>query len=295
MSTTTILLQALLNGVASGSIYALIALGLSLQFGVMKIINFAHGSLLMIGMYLAVWATRVLGVHVLVMIPIVTVVLFVIGFFIQRWLIEPIYRKEATREPLGVLIFTTGLWIFLDNMMLILAGPDYQSLSGPWANQVVIFGNLIFSYPQIAAFVIATLVSGALVLTLRSTRIGRIIRATGQDREAASVLGIDSAKIYQLSFALGLTPLGVAGCLLLPLYPVNPFVGDVFGLRAFVVVVLGGMGSIGGAFWGGILVGIMESVGAQLMPVLVTEALIFAVFLAVLYVRPAGLFGLEHE
>jgi len=292
---STILLQALANGIASGAVYGLIALGLSLQFGVMKIINFAHGSFLMIAMYAAVWACRYLGLHPLALIPLVAAVLFVIGYYTQMLLIEPIYRKEATREPIGVLIFTTGLWIFLDNLFLIVAGPDYQVLPGDWSNEIVILGDYIFSYPQIAGFVIATAVTLLVILFLGKTRVGRMIRATGQDREAASVLGVDSKRVYQVSFAIGLAVLGVAGCLLLPLYPVNPFVGDIFGLRAFVIVVLGGMGSIGGAFWGGIIVGVLESVGAQFVPVSFAEALIFIVFLAVLYVRPAGLFGLERE
>jgi branched-chain amino acid transport system permease protein len=292
---SSIMLQALLNGIASGAVYGLIALGLSLQFGVMKIINFAHGSFLMIAMYAAVWATRYAGLHPLVNIPLVAVLLFVIGYYAQRFLIEPIYRKEATREPIGVLIFTTGLWIFLDNLFLIVAGPDYQVLAGNWPNEIVIVGDLIFSYPQIAGFVVATAVTVFVMVFLSRTRTGRMIRATGQDREAASVLGINSAKVYQISFALGLAVVGVAGCLLVPLYPVNPFVGDIFGLRAFVIVVLAGMGSIGGAFWAGIIVGVLESLGSQFVPVSFAEALIFIVFLTVLYVRPMGLFGLERE
>lgn len=292
---STILTQALLNGIASGAVYGLIALGLSLQFGVMKIINFAHGSFLMIAMYAAVWATRGFHMHPIAVIPFVALTLFVIGYYVQRFMIEPIYRKEATREPIGVLIFTTGLWIFLDHLFLIIAGPDYQVLPGEWSNQIVFFGDLIFSLPQIAGFVIATLVTIAVMLFLGKTRSGRMIRATGQDREAASVLGIDSARVYQVSFAIGLAVVGVAGCLLIPLYPVNPFVGDIFGLRAFIIVVLGGMGSIGGAFWGGITIGILESVGAQFVPVSFAEALIFIVFLLVLYTRPMGLFGLERE
>lgn len=289
------LVQALLGGIAMGAVYGLIALGLSLQFGVMKIINFAHGSFLMLAMYVTLALAAKAGLHPLAAAPLTAVVLFVAGWAVQRWLIDAIYRKEDAREPIGVLIFTTGLWIFVDYGALAVLGPDTRTVDHPWNNGVVIAGDTIFTYPQIAGFVVSALLTVALVLFLRNSATGRAIRATGQDREAASVLGVDSARIYQLSFAIGLGILGVAGALLLPLYPVNPFVGDVFGLRAFVIVVLGGIGSVAGAFWGGIVVGVIESVGAQLIPVTYTEALIFAMFLGVLYFRPSGLFGIENE
>ncbi len=292
---TGVLAQALLNGVASGAIYGLIALGLSLQFGVMKIINFAHGSFLMVAMYVSLWCGRHFGLHPITVIPFAACALYLIGWLTQRWLLEDIYRKEATREPMGVLIFTTGLWIFLDNLFLFIAGPDYQVIKSDWTDMTISAGPLVLSYPQAAGLLVSCVTTAALVLFLRGTRLGRTIRATGQDREAASVLGIDSARIYQISFAIGLAVLGVAGALLLPMYPVNPFVGEVFGLRAFVIVVLGGIGSIGGAFWGGIVVGVLESIGGQFMPATFSEALIFTIFLGVLYFRPTGLFGLERE
>lgn len=288
-------LQALLSGIASGAVYGLIALGLSLQFGVMKIINFAHGSFLMMAMYVSYALATHAGLHPLVTAPLTAAVLFVVGFACQRWLIDGIYRKEISREPIGVLIFTTGLWIFMDYGFLALVGPDSRSVDSPWANEVLVMGDLIFTYPQLAGLLFAMLITACLVMFLRYTRTGRAIRATGQDREAAGVLGIDSARIYQLSFAIGLGILGVAGALLLPLYPVNPFVGDIFGMRAFVIVVLGGIGSVAGAFWGGIIVGVLESVGSQLIPVTYAEALIFLLFLGVMYFRPRGLFGVENE
>jgi len=291
----TTMVQALLSGVASGALYGLIALGLSLQFGVMKIINFAHGAFLMLAMYVSFWLSTQAGLHPLAAVPLTAVVLFAVGYLTQRFLIEAIYQKEIAREPIGVLIFTTGLWIFMNNAMLALAGPDNRTVSSPWNDGLWIVSDYILTYPQIAALVMSVLATIGLVVFLKFTRLGRAIRATGQDREAASVLGINSAAIFQMSFAIGLLVLGLAGALLLPLYPVNPFVGDIFGMRAFVVVVLGGIGSIGGAFWGGVLVGVLESVGSQLMPVTYAEALIFGLFLAVLYFRPAGLFGVEKE
>jgi len=291
----TTLIQALLGGIASGALYGLIALGLSLQFGVMKIIDFAHGSFLMLAMFVAFWLSSGLGLHPLATLPFVAVVLFAVGYLTQRFLLDAIYRKEIAREPIGVLIFTTGLWTFLNNLMLASAGPDNRTVSSPWNDGLWIFSDFILTYPQLAAFACSTLATIGLVAFLKYTRLGRAIRATGQDREAAAVLGINSAAIFQISFAIGLAVLGVAGALLLPMYPVNPFVGDIFGLRAFVIVVLGGIGSIGGAFWGGILVGVLESVGGQIFPVTYSEALIFGLFLAVLYFRPSGLFGVESE
>ena len=287
--------QALLSGIASGAIYGLIALGLSLQFGVMKIINFAHGSFLMMAMYITLITCNRMGLHPLAAAPVTAVALFAVGWACQRWLIDGIYKKEASREPIGVLIFTTGLWIFLDYGALLVLGPDSRTVDHPWSNQVVVAGDLIFTYPQVAGLLVAVIMTFALVMYMRHTATGRAIRATGQDREAASVLGIDSGRIYRLSFAIGLGVLGVAGALLLPLYPVNPFVGDIFGLRAFVIVVLGGIGSIAGAFWGGIIVGVLESVGSQLIPVTYAEALIFLLFLAFMSFRPSGLFGVENE
>jgi len=292
---TSTYIQALLSGIASGAVYGLIALGLSLQFGVMKIINFAHGSFLMMAMYVSLLACTGLGLHPLATAPLTAAVLFVVGWACQRWLIEGIYRKESAREPIGVLIFTTGLWIFLDYGALSVLGPDSRNVDHAWNNGVLVLGDLIFTYPQIAGTVVAALVTLGLVLFMNRTATGRAIRATGQDREAASVLGIDSQRVYQLSFAIGLGVLGIAGALLLPLYPVNPFVGDIFGMRAFVIVVLGGIGSIAGAFWGGIIVGVLESVGSQVIPVTYAEALIFLLFLAVMYFRPSGLFGVENE
>ncbi|HYF19618.1 MAG TPA: branched-chain amino acid ABC transporter permease [Ramlibacter sp.] len=289
------LLQALLGGIAAGAVYGLIALGLSLQFGVMKIINFAHGAFLMAAMFVALGLCTRAGLHPLAAAPITALVLFAAGYAVQRWLLDGIYRKESAREPIGVLIFTTGLWIFMNNSFLLVLGPNNRTVDSPWNNGVVVLGDLIFTYPQLAGLAGSVVVTLALVAFLGRTRMGRAIRATGQDREAASVLGIDSAHVYRISFAIGLGVLGIAGALLLPMYPVNPFVGDIFGLRAFVIVVLGGIGSIGGAFWGGIIVGVLESVGSQLIPVTYAEALIFLLFLGVMYFRPSGLLGVENE
>ena len=252
----SILIQSILNGICSGSIYSIIALSLSLLFGVMKIINFAHGSFLMMAMFLSLWTCRYLGLHPLFALLIVPPIMFAVGYLTQRFLIKSIYEKETAREPIGV---------------------------------------LIFNYTQILGLFFSVLVGFILILFLKKAKVGRAIRATGQDREAASVIGVNSYRIYDISFGIGMAVLGAAGALLVPLYSVYPSVGDVFGLRSFVIVVLGGMGSIWGAFGGGLIIGLIESVGAQFLPATYTEAVIFLIFLIILYFKPSGLFGLESE
>lgn len=221
--------------------------------------------------------------------------MFVIGYLVQKLLIQSIYEKETAREPIGVLIFTTGLWIFFDNLFLMIEGPDYQVIKHEWVDKVWLVGDIFLTYTQIAGLVISCATAFLVILFLKKTRIGSAIRATGQDRGAASILGINSLRIYCISFGLGMATLGVAGALLVPQYYVYPAVGDIFGLRAFVIVVLGGMGSIGGAFVGGLIIGLIESLGSQFVPATFIEAIIFVLFLIVLYFKPTGLFGLESE
>lgn len=290
-----IYLQCILNGLSIGAVYGLIALSLSLLFGVMKIINFAHGSMLMISMFLTLWAVKYGGIHPLWAIFLAAPLMFVIGYLVQKLLIQSIYEKETAREPIGVLIFTTGLWIFFDNLFLMIEGPDYQVIKHEWVDKVWLVGDIFLTYTQIAGLVISCATAFLVILFLKKTRIGSAIRATGQDRGAASILGINSLRIYCISFGLGMATLGVAGALLVPQYYVYPAVGDIFGLRAFVIVVLGGMGSIGGAFVGGLIIGLIESLGSQFVPATFIEAIIFVLFLIVLYFKPTGLFGLESE
>jgi len=291
-----IIIQALLNGILMGAIYGVIALGLSLIFGVMKIINFAHGAFIMIAMFMAFWLWKLVGLEPNLSIFIIAPALFFIGYLTQKYLISGLFKAETAREPIGVLIFTMGLWIFLDNVILMIFGPDFKTITSNYAKSTIsIKGDLILPFPLLYAFVISVLSIGIFYLFLKKTTLGKAIRATGQDREAASSLGIDSYRIYNISFGLGLTVVGIGGGLMCPLYYVYPFVGDIFALRSFVIVVLAGIGSIGGALWGGIIVGIIETVGAQYITATYTEVLIFGIFLLIIFIRPSGLFGIENE
>jgi len=289
--------QAILNGLFIGSLYGLIALALTLIFGVMKIINFAHGSLLMIGMFIAFWSTSLIGLNPYLSLIIVCPALFFFGYFVQKYLIKSVLEAERDiREPIGVLLLTTGLWIFLDNIFMVFFGPDYRSLPPPFKTLNILVGeSLLINKVRLIAFIVSCGTAGVVHLLMKYAELGRAIRAVGQDREMAGLLGIDVYKMYNIIFGAGACIAGIAGTVLSTFYYIHPHVGALFGIKSFIIVVLGGLGSIPGALLGGIIVGIIESVGAQFISSTLTEGLIYLMFLLVLFFRPSGLFGLKQE
>jgi branched-chain amino acid transport system permease protein len=289
-------LQASINGVMMGSMYGLTALGLTLIFGVMKVVNFAHGSLLMVGMFSAYWLIRLTGMHPLLALCIVPPVLFFFGYYMQNFIIKPVFKAEReVREPLTVIIVTTGVWYVLDNLALMLFGAEYRTVKTAISGTSFSMGEIIVSWPKLMGFLVTMASAGGLYLFLLKTRMGKAIRATSLDREAANLMGIDQYKVYNVAFGIGTALAGVAGCVLIPFYYVYPSVGVVFDIRAFIIVVLGGLGSIGGAVVGGLVVGLIESVFAQFMTSTWTEAIIYAIFLVILFVKPSGLFGHKQD
>lgn len=292
----TALLQSTLNGIMMGSMYGLTALGLTLIFGVMKVVNFAHGSLLMVGMFAAYWLIRLTGIHPLLALCIVPPALFFFGYYLQDLLIRPVFKAEhQVREPLTVIIVTTGVWYVLDNLALMIFGAEYRTVKTSITGQSFSLGEVIVSVPKLVGFLVTIATATGLHLFLQKTRTGKAIRATSLDREAANLMGIDQYKIYNLAFGLGTATAGVAGCVLIPFYYVYPSVGVVFDIRAFIIVVLGGLGSIKGAVLGGIVVGLIESVFAQYMTSTWTEAIIYAIFLIILFYKPSGFFGNKQD
>ena len=292
----TALLQSTLNGIMMGSMYGLTALGLTLIFGVMKVVNFAHGSLLMVGMFAAYWLILLTGIHPLLALFIVPPVLFFFGYYLQDLLIRPVFKAEAqVREPLTVIIVTTGVWYVLDNLALMVFGAEYRTVRTAITGQSFSLGEVIVSVPKLVGFLVTMATAVGLHLFLQKTRTGKAIRATSLDREAANLMGINQYKIYNLAFGLGTATAGVAGCVLVPFYYVYPSVGVVFDIRAFIIVVLGGLGSIKGAVLGGIVIGLIESVFAQYMTSTWTEAIIYAIFLIILFYKPSGFFGNKQD
>lgn len=286
-----------INGILMGSIYGLTALGLTVIFGVLKVINFAHGSLLMVGMYAAYWTVALSGVHPYLALVVVIPVMFAFGYYLQDIVIKPIFKAEKeVREPITVIIVTTGVWYILDNLSLLIFGPQYRGLpANPLRGQMLELGPMLVSVPKLWGAVAAWLTALAVYGFLQKTRIGRAIRATSLDREAASLMGIKQYRIYNLAFGIGTATAGIAGVTLVPFYNVFPSVGVLFDIKGFIIVVLGGLGSIGGALLGGIMIGLIESLGPQFMTATWTEAIVYGLFLVFLFVKPSGLFGVRYD
>jgi branched-chain amino acid transport system permease protein len=291
------ILEDTINGILMGSIYGLAALGLTLIFGVLKVINFAHGSLLMVGMYVAYWAVALTGLHPYAALLIVIPVMFLFGYLLQDIIIKPIFKAEKdVREPITVIIVTTGVWYILDNLSLLIFGPQYRNIQdNPLRGKMLEFGDMMISVPKLWGFCAAVGCAAAVYIFLQKTRMGRAVRATSLDRDAASLQGINQYKIYNIAFGIGTAVAGVAGVTLVPFYNVFPSVGVLFDIKCFIIVVLGGLGSIGGALLGGMIVGIIESVGPQFMAATWTEAIVYALFLVFLFLKPSGLFGVKYD
>jgi len=279
--------QLVVSAVLLGGIYALISLGLTLIFGILRVVNFAHGEFLMLGMYLAFWAFTLWGVDPYAALAAAIPLSFLLGLLTYGAVMRGVIRASH-----NVQIFTTvGLSIVLQNVALVAWSGDFRSVR-PWHSAVVLrAGGTAFNLSQVVAFVIAVVLTVALFAFMRWTHTGRVMRATAQDRDAATLMGIDTDRVYRLTFAIGIAAVGAAGVLVAPLYPVYPTAGLQFVLVSYVVVVLGGLGDMVGALLGSLIVAAVEVVGSYFFGTAWKEVLYFLLFIAVLVFRPAGLFG----
>ena len=282
-----IVAEAMLNGLLTGSVYALIALGLTLVYGVLHIINFAHGALLTCAMY-AVWAAHsMLGIDpYLAILPLVPL-FFALGYGVQRFVIGPASHGDDG----NILLITLGLSIIIENALLAAFQSDTRSLATDYSFNVVELGPLLISQARLFGFAGALVVTVLLWLLLARTDTGKAIRAVAKEKLGASLVGIDVRHIYAVTFGLGCATLAVAACLLMPVFYVNPRVGGAFVLVAFTIVVLGGMGSIPGALAGGLFIGVVESLCGLYLGESLGQIGIFLIFILVLLFRPTGLFG----
>jgi branched-chain amino acid transport system permease protein len=279
--------QLLVSTILLGGIYALIAVGLTLIFGVMRVVNFAHGEFLMLGMYLAFWAFALLNLD-----PYVTLVLSLPLVFGFGWLSYRAVMRPVIHASHNVQIFTTvGLSIALQNVALVLWTGDSHFLRTGYYTVVVRIGSAVLNLAQLVGFAVAVLATAALFAFLRWSYTGKVMRATAQDRQAASLMGIDTGRVFALTWAVGVTCVGVAGVLLAPIYPVYPTVGLQFVLIAYVAVVLGGLGDMAGALIASLMVAAVEVVGSYVIGTAWKEVLYLLLFITILVLRPAGLFG----
>ena len=282
-----ILFSSVLNGVTTGAVYALIALGLTLIYGVLHIINFAHGAALMVALY-AVYLLKVhLGIDPYLALPVVVPGMFGFGYALQRGIIN----RAGHGKDENILLVTLGISIVLENLALLVFKSDTRTIETAYTLTTIAIGPAMIALPKLVAFVGALAASALLLLVLTRTDLGRAIRAVAKEKHGAKLMGIDVDHVYAMSFGIGLACLGAAACFLLPAYYVNPQVGAGFVPVAFTIVVLGGMGSFVGALVGGLLIGVVESLGGLVLGESLGQIGIFVVFIAVLLLRPQGLFG----
>jgi branched-chain amino acid transport system permease protein len=282
-----ILISAILNGVLTGAVYALIALGLTLIYGVLHIINFAHGALLTAALFAAFFAHKLLGLDPYLAALGLAPLFFALGYGLQRFIIGP----AAHGEDRNILLVTLGVAVVIENGLVYLFRSDTRTINVPYAFEVVDLGIAFPALPRVIAFGAVVVVALALWLVLTLTDTGKAIRAVAREKLGAELVGIDVAHIYAVTFGLGTACLAIAACLLIPTYYVNPQVGNAYVLVAFTIVVLGGMGSVPGALIGGLFIGIVESLAGFFFGESLGQLGIFLLFILVLLVRPTGLFG----
>lgn len=287
MVSATILVPAVLNGLMNGAVYALVALGLTLIYGVLHIINFAHGALLTAAMFAAFFAHQLFGLDPYIAVLFLTPLFFLLGYGLQRFVIGPASHGEDRNS----LLVTLGLAVIIENALLYTFRADTRTINLPYAFDVVEIGTAFLAVPRVVAFGAAIAVALCLWLIMQWTDTGKAIRAVAKEKLGAELTGIEVAHIYAVTFGLGTACLAIAACLLIPSYYVNPDAGNAFVLIAFTIVVLGGMGSVVGALLGGLFVGVVESLSGLYLGESLGQIGIFAMFILVLLFRPNGLFG----
>jgi branched-chain amino acid transport system permease protein len=281
------ILQAILTGLLTGGLYALIGMGLALVFGVMRVVNFAHGAFLMVGMYLAYFLHTGLGLSPYASFPAVIVVLFALGLGAYALVVKHVMSASHSMQ----ILLTAGVSYFLIGLAQLLFGADYRQLNLAIVKENDRLLGLNFNRAYLVSFLIATAVAAALYLLVARTEIGRAMRAVAQNRPIAALMGVRVERVSAIAFAIGIASAGIGGALLLPVFYTYPTVGEPFQIRSFVIVVLGGMGSIEGAALGGLVLGVAEGLTAYLWTDSYSQVVNFVIFLFVLLVRPSGLLG----
>ena len=283
----TILAAAGINGLLLGGIYTLVACGLTLIYGVLHIINFAHGSLLMLAMFGVYYLLTKLGVDPYLSMVVMVPAMYLLGYALYKGVIG---RLSSGKDE-NILLITLGLSIFIENLALMFFKGDSRTISVSYSDRMIELGPTLVPLPKLISFVAALLICAILGVFMKYTDTGRSIRAVARERVGARLVGIDVDRIFAISYGIGIATLGAAACLLMPIFYVSPGIGHVFVLVAFTVVVLGGMGSFVGAVVGGLIVGLTESFGGLFLGESLGQIGISLIFILILLFRPSGLFG----
>lgn len=282
-----IVAQAVINGLLIGGIYALVSIGVTLIFGVVKIVNFAQGEFVMIGMYISFFLASIFGVDPLLSLLISMPTLFAVGVLVQHFLI----RRVLALGDMPQIFLTFALSLLLMNIALLLFTANYRTVQTAYSELSFHIGPLYFAVAKLIAFAIAMLLSGVLYLFLHGTDLGKAMRAAAQNREVAMLMGINPDRVFCVAVGVALALAGAAGSLLMPFYPAYPLVGQIFVLMAFVAVVLGTLGNITGALIASLMMGVAESLGVQFVGADSGLIVVFVMLLLTLALRPNGLFG----
>jgi branched-chain amino acid transport system permease protein len=284
---TVTIINALVSGLLTGLVYGLSALGLSVIFGVIRIVNFAHGELMVLGMFMALMLFRWFGLDPLMAVPIGAAVLFAVGYAMQHFVVR---RVSYLPDHMQFLLLA-GIAIMLVSATLVVFGPDAQGVQLDYALDSFAIGNLIIDKVRLYAAIAAVIVASLLLMFFKYSSTGRAIRACADNYLGAKVVGLDVDRLYALTFGIGAACIGAAGCIILLLVQVHPYLAPAYTLLAFVVVIVGGMGSLFGALLGGILIGVSEEMASVLLQPSMKTAFSFALLIVVLLLRPQGLLG----
>ncbi len=282
------ILQIIVNGILKGGLYALMAIGMSLIWGVMDIINIAHGSFIMLGAFTTYWLFALLGMDPFLSLVASMIVLFVIGYGVQRYVINFVIRASA----FITLILAFGIEIFINNLALVMWTADVRKVKVPYGAANFSMGNLVtVPFVRLFAFLLVIVISIVFFYILNRTNLGRSIRATSQDLDAARLVGVDVAKTYCITFGLGVGAAGAAGTLWSVLFPISPMMGGELTLKSFVVVIIGGLGSMMGPLIGGLTLGVTEALGTNWFGSTYENLISFTILVLVLIIRPTGILG----
>lgn len=289
------ILVSLIQGIVLGGCYGCIALGLSLIFGVTRVTNFAHGSILMMSAFAYYGLWQLFRISPFVGMILVVPLFFIFGYIFQKVFIKPLLERERAHivEPISCMLMTIGIWYMLDNLFTMIFGSDFRKLETPFSKSYLNWLNnkIVIQTSRALMLAMAVVLMIVLYIILNRTELGLKIRAVSQNRDAAALCGVDVYKTYSMTFGLGFAAVTLAGACLTQFYFVQPQIGTIFGTKSFMIVIFGGLGSIPGALLGGLFFGIVESVGAQFMNSSSATILSFLMFIIFLIVRPKGLLG----